>query len=218
MATKLEIYNMALSAARGQGTLTSLTQSTRGREECDKWFGLVVDVSQEAAYWPCCKTRIDLDDAVKETDYEFQYSYGLPADFLRPWYLHTYGRFALMSKFDEEVGTHVTRLFTDEKDAKLYFARRVIDTARWPAAMTQAIVYGLGYKVSESLTGKAELVERLLALANGYLQQAQSISLNYEEDQKVPDSDPDWIAARESGVRMLDRYYYPFGDFWTNAP
>ena len=66
MATKLEIYNMALSAARSQGNLASLTQETRGRQECDRWYNLVIDVTQEAAYWPCCKTRITLEDGTEE--------------------------------------------------------------------------------------------------------------------------------------------------------
>ena len=60
MASKLQIYNMALSAARGQGNLRSLTQDSRSRVACDTWYDLVVDVTQEAAYWPCCKVQVAL--------------------------------------------------------------------------------------------------------------------------------------------------------------
>ena len=170
---------MALSAARGQGTLASLTQDSRAREECDKWYDLVVDVTQEAAYWPCCKVRADLEGETGETDRGFSYSYSLPSNFLRPWYLTDLGRFSLESDGSD------TKIYTECSDAALYYAQRVTDTSRWTAAMTQAIVYGLGYKVCETLTGKDALVERLLGLANGYLQQAQATSINYATEARV---------------------------------
>ena len=211
MATKLEIYNMALSAARSQGNLASLTQETRGRLECDRWYNLVIDVTQEAAYWPCCKTRTTLEDGAEEIGHDFGYSHALPQDFLRPWYLADFGRFSLESKEDE------TQLFTDCEDTILYYAKRVTDTVRWPAAMTQAIVYGLAYKVCEPLSGKDTLVDRLLTLANGYLSSAQSVSVNYGSEARILDSDPDWIQARSSGIRTTARYYYPHGEVWTSA-
>ena len=206
---------MALSAARGQGSLQSLTQKTRGREECDKWYDLVVDVTQEASYWSCCKTLVDLEDSEEEDEREFTYSYELPNAFLRPWYMQDFSRFSLENRFSPISGFMETRIFTNFKDARLYYAQRVTDTSRWPAAMTQAIVYGLAYKVCESLTGKDALVERLLALANGYLEQAQATSVNYGTAGRMLDSDPDWIAARGSAITAPVRYYYPFGELWA---
>ena len=225
MATKLQIYNMALSAARGQGSLKSLTQATRGREECDKWFDLVLDVTQEAAYWPCCKRVTALAGQTEEDPAsEWLYSYTLPVDFLRPWYLDGFERFSLESK-ETDPGdpaaeppippTYSTRLFANTREPRLYYAQRVVDTTRWPANMVQAFVYGLAYKVSEGLTGKGDLVERLLGLANGYLLQAQSVSVGYGSDARVLESDPSWIIARGAGISPIDRFFYPYGEVWT---
>lgn len=211
MATKLQVYNMAISAARGRGTLRSLDQNLRSREECDKWYNLVLDVTQEAAYWPCCKARAELTDKQEEDSHDFAYSYRLPPGFLRPWYLHTFGRFSL-----ESTGTE-TRIFADEDPATLYYAQRVTDLVRWDANLLHAIVYGLGYKISETLTGNDALVERLLGLANGYLEQAQSISVGYSTDGNLLDSDPEWISARGSALQAPTRFFYPFGEVWTNA-
>ena len=98
MATKLQIYNMALSAARGQGTLTSLTQDTRGRRELDKWWDLVLEVTQEAAFWPCCKVRAVLEGGEELDEQTWRYKHELPTgnndlQLLRPWYLENYARF-----------------------------------------------------------------------------------------------------------------------------
>ena len=232
MATKLQIYNMALSAARGQGSLTSLMQRTRGREECDKWFDLVVDVTQEAAYWPCCKVlaRFSADDRVDESEnHEFLYSFPLPVNFLRPWYMDGFERFAIESKevsnpdhdpntptdSDNPLTIFETRLYANVANPRLYYAQRVLETERWPPSMTQAFIYGLGYKVSEGLTGKGDLVERLLGLANGYLLQAQSISINHATEGRLLESDPSWIIARGAGTAPITRFYYPFGEVWT---
>ena len=212
MASKLQIYNMALSASRGKGRLTSLTDRSRGREECDKWFDLVVDVVQEAAYWPCCKTVVALGGGEEVSNHDFLYKYSLPPLFLRPWYMQELERFALESDTGDE-----TKLFTDANPARLYYAKRVIDTERWPAGMTQAVVYGLAYKTSESVTGKDALIERLLGLSNGYLKQAQALSVGYSTDGRLYDTEPDWISARGSAVRQGTRFYWPFGELWTGA-
>ena len=225
MATKLQIYNMALSAARGQGSLRDLNQRTRGREECDKWFDLVVDVTQEAAYWPCCKVLatyglMDEDERTaagyteEGINHEFLYSFPLPVNFLRPWYMDGFERFAIESKETSD-GVFETRLYANVANPRLYYAQRVTDTTRWPPSMTQAFIYGLGYKVSEGLTGKGDLVERLLGLANGYLLQAQSISINHATEGRLLESDPSWIIARGAGTAPITRFYYPFGEVWT---
>ena len=143
----------------------------------------------------------------KRSDHDFGFSHDLPEDFLRPWYLAEFGRFSLESKI--EVGGDETRLFTDCEDTVLYYAKRVINTVRWPPAMTQAVVYGLAYKVCEPLTGKDTLVDRLLTLANGYLSSAQSVSVNYGSEARILDSDPDWIQARSSGIRICRSLLLP---------
>ena len=85
--------------------------------------------------------------------------------------------------------------------------------------MTQAMIYGLGYKICETLTSNDALVERLLGLANGYLQQAQATSINAGSEGRILDSDPEWIRARtgSGGLARTERYYYEFGEVWTNA-
>ena len=212
MATKLEIFNMALSAARGQGVLTSIDQATRGAAECRKWYDLVIEVVQEAAYWPCCKARhqlVEADQHETADGYEYLYAYDLPDNLLRPWYLGNHEEFSLESHSDQN------RLLTNSPvETWLVYAQLVTDTGKWTPAMTQAVVYGLGYKVCESLTGKDALVERLLGLANSYLATGQSTSLNSTSNETLFDEVPDWIAARFGDLPPVrrGRYFYPFGE------
>ena len=54
--TVLALYNQALSAVRARGRLSSPTENSREREECDIWYPTVRDVVQESAYWESCRT------------------------------------------------------------------------------------------------------------------------------------------------------------------
>ena len=223
MATKLQIYNMALSAARGQGTLQSLAQEHRGRVELDKWWDLVLEVTQEAAFWPCCKVRAVLEGGEELTDQRWLYKHTLPTgggdlDLLRPWYLEDYARFDWASD-----GTN-TVLYTNKEDICLYYAQKVTDTERFTPNMTQAVVYGLAHKIAENITGLDGLVERLIGLANNFLQRAQSTSLQQSGNDQVQQWDAPWITARTSGYGREsyfndgELFSYPFGDSWTALP
>ena len=206
MATQLQIYNMAISAARGEGTLRSITQKTRAREECDKWYDLLIDVVQEAAYWPCCKTRALLAGQQSISDHAFSYSYELPADYLRAWYLADLEKFALES---DVAGTPL--LFTEVASPTLYYARRVTDTSRWTPGMTEAIVYGLAARISDSLTGRDNITNRLVALSQAKIGEAQSASIN-ATDPELLDSLPDFLQARGGVATASQRFYYPYGE------
>jgi len=213
LASKLDIYNMALSETRSQGSIRSLTQDSREREECDKWYDLVVRVTQEAAYWPCCKTKATLTGQVDEKqEYEYRYSYSLPTDYLRAWYLASWSKFELLSK------NRQTRLFTDDSKAKLYYARlEDLNTELWGPSMTQAIVYGLAHKVARSLTGDEQLASNLLVLANGYMASARATNLQGSTDGQRVEFEPEWITDRVGGAYSVDEvaFLWPPGEGWS---
>ena len=208
MPSKLDIYNMAISAARGQGNLSSLTQNTREREECDRWYDLVIRVVQEASYWDCCKTAVRLEGGQAEAVRYWAYRHALPADFLRAWYMQD------MSKF--ELGNHedTTVIFSNSMETVLYYAKLADDPDRWSNQMIQAIVYGLASKIARPLTGKEGIVAGLVNLANNYLQEAQSTALNASGN-FLPAHTPDFITARGVSTFTETVYFYPFGESFS---
>ena len=205
MATKLQVYNMAISAARGRGTLTSLADNTREREECDKWFELIVCVAQEAAYWPFCKQSIVLNNPTK-IDYDhWTYSYALPHTFLRAWYLENLTRFEIVD----------SRLLSNiESGLRLFFAAKMVDPQTWSPSFTQAVVYALASKLASPLTGKSGLVANLIASANQMLLNAQANSLA-SSGNFVPRYIPEFFSAR--GITSFNEtaFYYPLGESFT---
>ena len=208
MTTKLEVYNMAISAVRGRGNLTSLTQRSREREECDLWYATIVDVAQEAAFWPCCKSAEQLENGDEESVRGFAYRYALPTDLLRPWYLRELQKFSV----EDHDGTNV--LFTSAEDPILFFAKRAADPERWPPSLVQAIAFGIAAKIARPLTGKAELIESLVLTANNFLSQAQSTVLN-SSGNFLPDTIPDFLSARGIGASQTERFLFPFGETFT---
>lgn len=200
MSTKLEIYNMAISASRGQGNLSSLTQKSREREECDNWYDLVVRVVQEAAFWPCCKSRAELTPRKGG-------GYILPGGYLRAWYLENLAPFEIV---EDRV------LHTRTEVPVLYYSRLVTDTSQWSPTQTQATIYGLASKIARSLVGVEGLVANLTTTANNHLQSAQSIALNSSGNYKASYLPP-FLTARGYAVGRDYQYHYPYGDVFSDV-
>lgn len=208
---------MALSASRGK-RITALTDLTPGRNELDIWYDLTVDIVQEAAHWECCKTRVELASNSRsdfpiqpDSSIYYKYSNELPLNYLRAWYLEDLTKFSV--EFDRGI-----RLLSVTPNPVLVYSRSEPNTLAWPATMVQAVVYALASKIADSITGKTELVERLIGQANALLIEARQTTLE-DWGNELYDSVPDWIQARGVSTPTFEptRFYYPFGEVFQLA-
>lgn len=220
-STVLDIYNGAISAIRGRGRLSSLTDNTREREECDIWYSHVRDVVQEAAHWDCCRsthrltllkertTTLDWQSGDPETQYRFRYS--LPPDYLRAWNLVDYSHFTI--SFDKTRNLRV--LDTNTQNAVLIYGMLQDNPAFWSPGQTAATIHGLASKIAGPLTGQSNVQQLEIQLANNVLFEAQALNAN--NSGFVPETIPQSLTARGYSEAQETRYYYPYGQLFSAA-
>lgn len=222
ISSALDIYNAALSAVHGKGRLSSLTEASREREECDIWYDITLRVVQEAAFWPSSRKAVYLalvDERNFSSDWvdtnplpEYKYKYTLPADCLRPWHLTSFERFSL----SHDAVNKTVVLNTNTPNAALIYGAKQTLVGLWTSEQTMATIYGLAGHIAGSLTGRGELVQKNFQLANQYLQDAQASAAN-SEDQLVNSVPPTLIARGYTGAVNSPQYFYPYGNFFGAA-
>lgn len=222
ITSALDVYNTALSAVHAKGRLSSITENSREREECDIWYDIVLRTVQEAAFWPSSRQLAYLPFAKKrdkqadwlETDPmpQFEYKYSLPNDCLRPWHLTNYDRFALA--FD--AASESIMLHTNTEKAVLVYARKQTLVTLWTPGQTMATVYGLAGHIAGPITGRGEIVQKNFNLANSILIDAQTAAANSESMQMQ--NIPQTLLARGFGGDLnTPQFIYPHGSTFNTA-
>lgn len=219
--TVLGIYNAAISAARGKGRLSSLTDATRERTECDIWYDQIRTQILEAAYWPTARqvARLALvntrdfaaDWAAGNPEPQFTYKYILPSNCLRPWYLANYEQFVI----NYNVGEGSLMLNTNVEDAVLIYAGDQLNPALWSPGLRMAVVYGLAAAISGAIKGENSLVQLNYQLANEQIMAARANVaglLNIRQEVLPPA-----LAARGYSLSEEVQYFYPYGDMFAGA-
>lgn len=210
--TALDIWNTALSAVHAKGRLASLDANKPERYECELWYDVVVRSVQEAAFWPSAKATEALIGQLPETNRAFAYSYMLPLDCLRPRYLMSYMPFEL--QLGQSFGE--VRLFTDDAAPHLTYSILQEDVTLWSSQQIMATVYALAGHIAGPLTGRGELIQKNINLANSLLIDAQAASINSE--QMHVEFVPDVLKARGyTGPDQRSNYYYPFGGLFSGG-
>ena len=221
-ASVLDIYNGALSAVHAKGAVSSLTEASREREVCERWYSVVRDVVQEAAYWPACQATIRLalkqerDSTLAWADGnpapQFLFSYYLPENYLRARYLPGYQPFVI--EFDHVEGKLM--LSTNVESATLVYSRRSDSVVQWSPGQQLATMYGLASHIAGPLTGDKQLKALNAKLANDILLSAQSAVAGGQDFQI--DVMPSIFAARgAAGFASETRYTYPVGSLFAGA-
>lgn len=217
MSTALSIWNQALAAANARGRVASLTEVSPEADVLSLHYSQVVEAVQSAAWWPCCKavSRLALtaeasspwDSSMPEPG--FQYSYALPANMLRPWYIEGYGRFSLSLRASQ------TELHTNIEDVILHYAVRQDNVSLWSAGQVQATIHALAAAITGQLTGKQSLARTNFQIANLSLEEARAQAANDVGDQVK--AAPPWLSARGYGVASPVRFFYPYGELFPDA-
>jgi hypothetical protein len=219
--TVLGIYNAALSAVRAKGRLSSITDESREREECDFWYPLVRNRVQEAAFWPGSRRTARLA-LLQERDFtvawadgdpetQFKYSYALPSDYLRAWHLINYEQFSI--SFDATRTRNV--LSTNASPALLIYGAVQENPVFWSPGQQQATIYALAAAIAGPISGQNSLQDINYNLADQMIMAARAdtqmgVSLQVE-------TLPPALAIRGYTDYKETRYYYPYGMLFGEA-
>ena len=219
--TTLGIYNAAISAARGKGRLSSLSDVSREKSECDIWYDQIRTQALEAAYWPSARRSARLalsktrdpavDWALGDPETQFLYKYVLPTNCLRPWHLVNYEQFTI--SFDSVANVLV--LNTNVADAVLIYAADQTNPAFWSPGLRASIIYGLAAAISGPIKGTNDLVHLNYRIANDQIMEARAnvAGLLYDQKEVVPPA----LAARGYSIESETRFFYPYGDLFAGA-
>lgn len=177
MATKLGIYNQALTEHLGERKLASLTASRAARRKLDTiWDNEFVKNCLEAGQW-FFATRTVLMDYNPDYDPEFGYRYVFdrPTDWVRTTGIAV----------DEIFRNSILR-YSDESDfiscdmTSIYF-RYISDDAewggdlsRWPKSFSDYVAGELARRAGMSITQNVGLVNKLEAASEKLLKKARS--------------------------------------------
>ncbi len=215
MATDvITLWNQALSAIGGRGTVSSETENSREANTCSLWYSTVRDNVLKAAPWPCAQaytnlatlaTRSSFNDAWATSDPApgWKYAYAEPTDLLAPRHLMSFQRFS-RGVYDSSKA-----IFANEENAILYYTRRAEDVTKWDNGLERAVIFALAAHICLPITGKRTLARELQEEAFAVTAEAQTEIAN-EVDEHF-DQLPSWVAAR--GYDQLPRstkFVYPY--------
>lgn len=220
----VEIWNMALGDAQVGGRVSTLTDTSKIAADCRTYYDDVRQTVLSAAPWECALSYASLP-LVKERDYAldwtdldpapgFAYAYGLPANYLAPFYLYSFARFEVTLYQPDALTAPFRALMTNDASPILRYVRDQETVAYWSPTLVQAVTKLLAYKLCPVSSAKLGLRDRLLDEYFTTVLSARTTLANGEEMQM--ETLPPSIAARGySGSGQSAKYFYPFNN--TNS-
>ena len=221
-ASVLDVYNNALSAVHAKGAVSSLNENSREREVCSRWYDLVRDTVQEAAFWPSCQATARLSIAKErepstawvdgDPSPQFLYSYFLPENYLRARHLTGFQPFVIETDFVS--GRRV--LSTSVANATLVYSRRSDEVTAWTPGQQLATIYALAAHIAGPLTGNTQIKGTNIRLANEILLEARSNAQN-SQDYQLDVMPLSLVARGAASFTSETRYLYPLGNLFAGA-
>lgn len=212
----LSVWNAALGDAQISARVEDIDENSVQAQTIRTYYDIVRKTACVASFWPSSGTENRLT-RIAERDFasawqpsdpstEYQYSYVLPADCLRPRYLTSFAPFRISMKTDK-----VTQILsTNEELPILQFSFDQVLPALWDMDLYEAITVALAARISGPLNSERANSEQLLSHANGLILKAREMLNLYSEENY--DWNADWIQARGyAGSRVSPRYIAPFG-------
>ncbi|HEY9155583.1 MAG TPA: hypothetical protein VIM69_10650 [Opitutaceae bacterium] len=211
--SQLQLFNLAVDAVGGTGTIATIEEVSREAELCSRWFGPVRDKVLRAAHWHSAKKFARLSE-IAERDVEtwapghptpgYLYGFAVPADMAHPRFFTTYERFDF-SVFD--ANNHM--ISTDTPSPVLCYTSR-IPVQLMDDGLANALVLALAAHICEPLTGATNKARMRLEEANMAIMSARE--QNAEMSHQPAAHIPDFIAARGYGTPAFGQnYIYPYG-------
>jgi hypothetical protein len=144
MATSVvDICNNALIRI-GSKTITSLSDGDKVANACNSIYEQTRDLLLRQHLWNFAITRAQLASESTSPGFEYDYSYPLPADFIRVKSLY---------ESDEAFKIEKSKLLTNESVLKLIYVARIEDVSKFDPLFTEALILSLAVRLSYILIG-----------------------------------------------------------------
>ena len=185
MATKLEIFNMAL-AKLGVPAVTSLNEESKERRFCSTFYDLARDEILEQYPWHCCLMDDTLAPLVDAPEFKWDYQYDFPSDCLKIYSIYPdYIEYEVKNK----------KIYCNESSLQVTYHQQITDTSKFSAHVVNAIVQNLAIKLAFPLVQNSGLQKFLLEELNGMILPRARGTDVFEGT--PPSNEPDnWLNAR----------------------
>lgn len=217
-ASVVDIYNWSLAALGNRSRVQAADEESREALRCSLFYENVRDQILRSAPWDCARAFKRLaqsseraDDGSAWTSVDpapgWQFAYALPADFIWPRYISTYARFEMgLTSTDQRV------LYTNDEAPILCYTKRQTRVDLWDADLQAAVGFALAAHICMAITGSEDKVRLVTAQAIDKILAARQNNANSPDF--IPESTPEWIAARGYALAAPTRpYIYPPAEF-----
>lgn len=193
MASRVDVYNMALGHCGNSSTIASDEERSPERVICARFWDTALDslLSWKSADWRFAQTSVLLADlGSPPTNWAYRYRY--PNDCLRAMYLVVPGLRNPPNNarpvFEVGYEDSARVILTDQPAAELRYIKRITAVERLPAPVVHALSLWLAYFVCMPLMKDNGLKRNLLEEAERACQEAMAYVLNEQQPDLEPDS------------------------------
>lgn len=193
MASKVDIFNMALFHVGSTSKVASETEQSMERIACTTFYGTALDslLAYKSADWGFATKSVVLAD-VGSPPTNWQYRYALPNDCVRAINIVIPGcrnpQEGMQIPFDIEQGDSSATIITDMPQAELKYISRGLPAERLPSPFVMALSYQLAALIAMPLKKEASLGDAMLQKAEQFTQVAMASSLNQQQPDNPPPS------------------------------
>lgn len=194
MASKVDIFNMALFHIGSTSKVASDTEQSMERIACSTFYDTVLDalLAYKSADWGFATKSVALAD-VGSPPTNWVYRYALPNDCVRAIGIVIPGNRNpgedQQISFDIQQGDSSQTVVTDQPQAELIYISRGLPAERLPSAFVEALCLRLAAFIAVPLKKESALRQELLNLAESAIQVAIAASLNQQQPDTPPPSE-----------------------------
>ena len=146
MATKVQIYNLALRAIGGP-RLTAYDEDNEAARVINDVYDLILEEVESAHPWNFTITRVELVATGDTPEFDYDYEYGLPVGCLRVLNMEDYAKYKREGEY----------LITDESPAKIRYIAKIIDTTKFSAYFVTCFAVRLAAEIAYSITNNQNI-------------------------------------------------------------
>jgi hypothetical protein len=153
-----QIVNMALTKL-GHDEITTIGEANKAGRLSERWYVPVRDALLRSHPWNFAVKRASLASSATDTpEFEYEYSYPLPSDFLKM--IRTYAESeGFEDDYRIEHGTDGTVLRShDDSDVEIEYIARVTDVSRYDPIFVQVLALNLAAGMCMALADNANLL------------------------------------------------------------
>jgi hypothetical protein len=193
MASKIDIFNMALSHTGTSQTVADELERSVERVTCSRFYDTARDalLSYKDMPWNFAITTVALAD-LGSPPTNWQYRYRYPNDCINALQLVVDGMRNLPENyrppFQIEWEADGRVILTDQGNAVLAYVKRITEAERYPSPFVEALAMKLASLIVMPLKNDPNMAQLLAQQAEGLIQVAMASSLNEAQPDPAPRS------------------------------